>query len=149
MENKAKTEELLCEVYRNLKMGSENLCTVTPKINDKFMLREVTGQLEEYAGLTEKCEKLMREGGISPMEPSAMKKVMAKGGIIFDLAIDSGEGHVAEMIVKGTNMGADRLETVMRECRGDGCSKDAVSFCNEVIAFERRAAGEMTDYTLL
>ncbi len=148
MENKAKTEELLCEVYRNLKMGSENLCTVTPKINDKFMLRDVTGQLEQYAEFTEKCEKLMRAGGISPKEPSVMKKVMSKGGIMMNLMTDSDEAHVAEMIVKGTNMGADQLETIMHECRREGCSDETLSFCRDVISFERRAAGEMTDYTV-
>ena len=148
MENKEKTEELLCEVYRNLKMASESLCTVTPKINDKFMLREVTGQLEKYAELTGRCERIMRDGGISPKEPSPVKKVMAKGGILVNMVADSGEAHVAQMIVDGTGMGADQLEKIMHECRREGCSADAVSFCRDVIEFERRAAGEMTDYTV-
>ncbi len=148
MENKEKTEELLCEVYRNLKMGSESLCTVTPKINDKFMLREVTGQLEKYAELTNKCERIMRDGGITPKEPSPVKRVMAKGGILANMVADSGEAHVAQMIVDGTGMGADQLERIMYECRREGCSEEAVSICRDVIAFERRAAGEMTDYTV-
>ena len=47
-----KTKELLSEVYRNLKMGSENLCSVTPKIKNRFMLTNVTSQLNKYAKYT-------------------------------------------------------------------------------------------------
>lgn len=141
-----KTEELLCEIYRNLRMGSENLCTVTPRIRDKFMMKEITGQLENYSALSEQCGKLMREISIKPKEPSAMKKMMARSGIMMNTAFDKSERHIAEMIVRGTDMGADALETVMERCREAGCSESALSFCDDVIRFERRAADSMAEY---
>ena len=43
------TVELLSEMYRNVTMGSENLVSVIPMIKDKFLLSNVTNQIEEYA----------------------------------------------------------------------------------------------------
>ena len=47
-ENKSKpiTVELLSEMHRNVTMGSESLSSVVPKIKDKFLLSNVTAQLE-------------------------------------------------------------------------------------------------------
>ena len=45
-------EELLSEIHRNLVMGSENLCSVVPRIRNRHLLKEVTSQLEQYAAYT-------------------------------------------------------------------------------------------------
>ena len=145
--NNVKTEELLCEVYRNLRMGSENLCTVTPRIRDKFMLRDVTGQLESYSALAEQCAELMRGIQVTPRDPSPMKKIMARGGIMINTMFDRTERHIADMIMLGTNMGADSLEKKMRECCETGCSESAAKLCRDVIEFERRAADSMIEYS--
>ena len=146
--NKAKTEELLCEMYRNLKMGMDNLCSVTPKIDDKFMLREVTGQLSRYAGYCERCESLMLRMSVDPKKPSAMKRAMARGGIIANTLVDSSDKHIAQMIARGTAMGADTLERTMRSCRRQGCSEEAAALCSGVIDCQRESAGRMTDNTV-
>ena len=43
--NDAATVELLAEMYRNVKMGSESLAAVVPKIRDKGLMATVTAQL--------------------------------------------------------------------------------------------------------
>ncbi|MCI9450319.1 MAG: hypothetical protein HFE30_08750 [Clostridiales bacterium] len=147
MRENDKTEELLCEVYRNLRMGSENLCTVTSKVKDRFMLKEITGQLKDYANYSEKCAAMMNEMAIAPEEPSGMSKLMAKSGIKMNTLFDGSPEHIADMIVRGTSMGADTLERTMYECRRLGCSEDAVDLCKTVIGAERAAAGRMKDFT--
>lgn len=148
MEKANKTEELLCEVYRNVKMGSNSLCDVTPKITDKFLLRDVTGQINRYAEFTDECEKIMRAESVTPKKESPMKRLMAKGGIMMNTLVDSSNAHIAEMIIKGTDMGADQLEKIMHTCKKQGCSSEAVSLCENVLNFERSAVGQMKDYTV-
>ena len=53
------TVELLSEMYRNVTMGSENLVSVIPMIKDKFLLSNVTNQIEEYASYTRETEKTL------------------------------------------------------------------------------------------
>lgn len=145
-EAKNKTDELLSETYSNLRMSCDNLCSVTPKVKDRFMLKDVTSQLDKYAILSKKCETIMRDMSVTPREPSAKKKYMARGAVMINTFFDGSDHHIAEIIVKGTSSGADSLERKMNECKARGCSAEAVDFCESVIAYERSAAGKMMDY---
>lgn len=144
---KDKTSELLAETYRNVQMGQNSLCDVTGKITDKFMLKNVTGQISGYAALTEKCEKAMRANNVTPKKESLVKRAMAKGGIMMNTLFDSSNAHIADMIVQGTTMGADSLERTMNNCRKYGCDHETLELCENVIKFERGAAAAMKDYT--
>ena len=145
-DNQTKTEELLCETYRNLRMGCENLCSVTPKITDRFMLKDVTSQLDRYASLSRKCSDIMRNMSVTPKEPSKKKKLMSRGAIMVNTMFDGSDAHIAEMIVRGTDMGADALERQVNDCKSCGCPSEAVDFCESVVEFERYASGKMMDY---
>lgn len=140
------TVELLAEMYRNVTMGSENLACVVPDIKDKFLLQDVTSQLEKYVGYTTQTEKLLNKRGVKPKEPSLMKKVMSRGGIAVNTAIDASNRHIAEMIEKGTRTGVDQLEEKMIEFKSMGCDDDAVRLCEEIVTFERTEADRIKDY---
>ena len=74
--NAGNTGELLSEMYRNVTMGSDNLNTVVPMIKDKFLLTNVTEQIDKYSGFAERTAKELKKRSIKPMETSLMKKVM-------------------------------------------------------------------------
>ena len=150
MEKKSASDnkEMLDKMYKNVKMGSDSLCDVTPKISDRFLLRNVTGQIGGYAELQSKCKALMDEHHVKPKKESPMKRAMAKGGIALNTAFDSSDAHIAEMIVKGTEMGADSLEKTMNVCKKHGVNENIVELCERVIKFERGAVGAMKDYTV-
>ncbi len=147
MDEKQNTEELLAEVYRNVAMGSENLGTVVPKIKDKFMLTNVTCQMEKYSDYTARAASMLRKEAVRPEKISAMKKVMARTGIAMNTLFDSSDAHIADMIVKGTRMGADTLEKTLCRLERQGSDAEAVSLAKEVVAFERTEADKMTDFT--
>ncbi|MBE6627166.1 MAG: hypothetical protein E7628_08335 [Ruminococcaceae bacterium] len=144
--NNSVTEELLSEMHRNVTMGSESLSTVTPKIKDKFLLSNVTSQLEKYAEFTNKTESLMEKHSIKAKQPSLMKKLMTRGGIILNTAVDSSESHIAEMIERGTKLGAKQLEHKLCEFETKGAERDAVELCKSIVDFERTESDKMKDY---
>jgi len=100
------TKELLSEIHRNLVMGSENLTGILSHVKNKFLLREITYQLEEYAAHTRKAAAMMARYQVTPYKSSPLKQWMAKGGIALNTLFDSSDEHIAEMIVRGTDMGA-------------------------------------------
>ncbi len=132
------TVELLSEMYRNVTMGSENLATVVPRIKDGELMHNVTAQLEKYAELTNKTSDLLTKRNIKPKEPSMMKKMMSRGGIMVNTAIDPSDVHIAQMIAKGTQTGADQLELKFEQFRDRGCDKDVLNLCGEILDFERK-----------
>lgn len=148
-ENRAElvTVELLSEMYRNVTMGSENLATVVPKIKDKFLLTNVTSQLERYADFTNKTAQMLDKYAVRPKEATMMKKAMSRTGIAMNTLFDSSDRHIAEMIVKGTKMGVEQLEHKLNDFRNKGCDEDAVKLCRDIAAFEHTEADRMLDYT--
>jgi len=140
------TVELLSEMYRNVTMGSENLVSVIPMIKDKFLLSNVTNQIEEYASYTRETEKQLRKRSIDPKEPKLIKKLMSRGGIAMNTMFDSSDSHIAEMIEKGTRMGLDSLVKKREEMSAVGCDSDALHLCGAIEDFERRESDKIKDF---
>jgi len=145
MPKNSTSRELLGEMYRNVTMGSENLASVVSKISEKAMLTGVTTQLEGYADFTKRTEQLMQEQSMTPKKPSKMKKLMARSGIMMGTMFDSSDGHIADMIIKGTQMGADELEVSLITL--DSADQAAKSLCREIVDFERSQAEKMREFT--
>lgn len=140
------TNELLGHMYRNVKMGNENLCDVLPKIKDKFLVTSVTSQMEHYSDYASRTAAELRKRAIQPQELSAMKKAMAKSGIAMNTLFDSSDRHIAEMIEKGTRMGVEDLEGQMVRLTKEGCDCEVTKLCKEIVAYERTEADKMKDF---
>ena len=132
------TVELLSEMYRNVTMGSENLSTVVPMIRDSELMSDVTRQLESYADFTNRTADLLKHHNTEAKEPTFMKKAMSRGGIKLNTMIDSSDEHIAQMIAKGTETGADELRLKYEQLRDRGCDKNALNLCDEILDFERK-----------
>lgn len=140
------TNELLGHMYRNVKMGNESLCDVLPKIKDKFLVTNVTSQMERYSTYAARTAAELRKRSVQPQELSAMKKAMAKSGITMNTLFDSSDRHIAEMIEKGMRMGVEDLERQMVRLNDEGCDHEVTSLCKEIIAYERLEADKMKDF---
>lgn len=147
MNEKRNTTELLSEIYRNVTMGNENLGNVVPMIKDKFLMTNVTCQMEKYSEYTMQAGALLKQQAVKPAQPSAMKKLMSRTGIAVNTLFDSSDAHIADMIVKGTKMGADSLEKTLCRLEREGSDQNAVELARAVVAFERTEANKMKDFT--
>lgn len=142
----APTKELLAEVHRNLVMGSESLVDVLPKVQDKFLRREITYELEEYAAHTQRTVALMAKYGISPQKPSAVKTLLTKGGIALNTLLDSSDEHIAEMIRRGTDVGVTQLSSTIDRLTHRGCAEPVLQLARDVVALERTTVARVGDH---
>ena len=138
--------ELLSDIYKSVRTGADNLCTVTPKITDRFMLTEVTSQIERYSEYAKKTEKMMRERSLAPREPSFASRLISRGAIAVGSFPGTGRSEIAGMIARGENRDARRLGEKLEKCSREGCHPDVSSLCREVIGFELNGAEKMKDY---
>ena len=136
---------MLQEMYKSVKMGCENIAGVIPKVEDKFMLGVLTDRLEEFGDYASRVSDMLHERGYSPKEPSMGAKMGAKMGIAANTLIDSTSSHIAEMFIKGSEMGIQKLERTRGELAGQ-CESSVVSLCNEIIASERRDNKKMEGF---
>ncbi|MCQ2423595.1 MAG: hypothetical protein MJ088_01685 [Clostridia bacterium] len=140
------TEELLCEIYRNVQMGTESVADVIPKIEDKRLLTDATSEIECYGRYTSEAAGMMNDRGIRPQQLAAHKKLSAKMGIAMNTLVDSSSGHIAEMLIEGNHMGADQLDGEICKCEKAGCDSEVSSFARRVVAYERSEAERLKSY---
>lgn len=140
------TNELLAVMYRNVEMGSESLTDVIPMIKGREMLTNVTAQMEKYSDFMTRTQAELRKRAGQAKKLSPMKKAMAKSGIIINTMLDSSDGHIAEMIEKGTRTGVDTLEEQYCRLSKEGCDSSVAGLCREIINYERREADKIKDF---
>ena len=138
--------ELLSGIYKSMRSGADNLVSVTPKIRDRFMLTNVTSQIEKIGEFTDKTEKMLRSRSLMPREPSRASRLASRGSIAVSTFIDPGRSAVAGLIRRGSFRGARRLGAVLERCRREGCDPDAAALCREVIAYRLGEADRMREF---
>ncbi len=147
MKENETTTELLSEIYRNVSMGSENLGNMIPKVSDKFLMRNITGQMEQYSAFAEQAGTMLKHRAVKPEPISAASKLMSRTGTVLDTLFDSSDRHIARMIAEGTRKGADSLEKTLCRLENMGAESDAVSLARSVVDFERTEENKIKDFT--
>ena len=141
-----KTPELLCYIYKNVKMGSDAIVDLLPKVKDSNFRAALTEQLGGYEKFADEAEKQLTPMGIEPREEPMMKKVMTKMGIAMNTMADASVGHMAEMLIKGSTMGNTDMTKHVREFEGEGCPEQALRLGRELITFEQNNIEKMKTF---
>ena len=136
------TEYLLCGMYKNVKIGCENIVSLMPKVTDPFLKRELTQGFEGYSDCAAHLEDMMRERGLEPEEPGMISKIGAKAGIILSMALSPGSRSAARRYIIDTREGARRLDRMCEEVMGL-CDARVLGYCNSLIEKERQSAAKM------
>lgn len=144
--NKAKDCELLQDIYSNVKMGSESIINLLPKIQNDDMKMLMTNQLDQYEQYAQNVKNQLVSQGIEPKEPNPMSKLGAKIGMEMKSLQDGTTSHMAEMMVQGSTMDVtDLLQKVsvyenLPECR------NSVKLAKEIVAFEEKNIEKMKEF---
>lgn len=144
--NKSKDCELLQDIYSNVKMGSESIINLLPKIQNDDMKMLMTNQLDQYEQYAQNVKNQLVSQGIEPKEPNPMSKLGAKIGMEMKSLQDGTTSHMAEMMVQGSTMDVtDLLQKVsvyenLPECR------NSVKLAKEIVAFEEKNIEKMKEF---
>ncbi len=144
--NRNKNAELLQDIYSNVKMGSDSIINLLPKIKDDNMKTLMTSQLNQYEKYAQNVKNELVNQGVEPKEPNPISKISAKIGMEMKSMQDSTTSHMAEMMVQGSTMDiTDLLQKVSAyevypECR------NTVSLAKEIVAFEEHNVEKMKQF---
>jgi protein-disulfide isomerase-like protein with CxxC motif len=134
-EKKTCGEEFLAELYKNMKMGSDSILHLMPKVSGSDLRDEMTAQLNRYEELTGRIGEALRENGREAREENVMTKVMSKMGMTVNTMMDATDSHIAQMMIEGATMGITENTKLLRQCENKGCSEQALSLARESIRF--------------
>lgn len=141
-----KDAELLQDIYSNVKMGSDSIINLLPKIKDDDMKMFMTSQLDQYEKYAQDVKNQLTSQGIEPKEVNPVSKLSAKIGMEMKSLQDSTTSHMAEMMVQGSTMDVtDLLQKVSVYENYPEC-KNSVSLAKEIVAFEERNIEKMKEF---
>ena len=138
--------DLLNAVYKNVKMASDSLLNLMPKVKDEKLKNDMTVQLSVYEGFASRAAKLLAEEGVKPEEEGVMTKVGAKMGVWMNTMRDSTASHLVEMIIEGATMGMNDILKQIREAEEKNVSGEALRLARHLYEFEEKTAEDMKSY---
>lgn len=96
----------LDEIHKGSCMGMDAIDFILDKVEDKNLKKEIENEYNEYEDLKLEIEKVYpnyNDG--NPKETSSMNKMMTWSGIEMKTMNDRSTSNIAELLIKGVNMG--------------------------------------------
>lgn len=146
VKTKTATADLLQAVYKNVKMASDSILNVMPKVKNEKLKHEMTVQLSAFDAFASRTAKLLAKEGVKPEEGSTVTKLTSKWGTMVNTMIDSTASHIAEMMIEGATMGANDMIKQLREAENGTASEDSLQLARDVCTFEEKIVKDMKVY---
>ena len=142
-ETKNETAEILCQMYKNVKTGSDSIVNLMPKVKDETLRTEMTRELSRLEGFSSEIGKMLRAEGKRPREEGIVSKLSMKMGMNMNTMMDSTGGHIAEMMMEGYNAGIADMTREIRERENTKASEASLRLAREIVRFQEDSIGKM------
>ena len=96
---------ILNTVNKGLKMGMDSISTISEKVGDANFKDDLIYQYNQYNDILNRVNTELQNFQDLPSELPPMQKVMGYMDIQMSTIKDKSNSHIAEMLIKGTNMG--------------------------------------------
>jgi hypothetical protein len=143
---KKTTAEVLTAVYKNVKMASDSILDLMPKVKDEKLKSDMTVQLSVLEAFASRTAKLLALEGVKPEEEGFMAKLSAKWETMMNTMRDGSPEHIAELMIEGATMGVNDMMRVLREAENTTVSEDALRLTRDVCEFEDKMVRDMREY---
>lgn len=127
-------ESFLGAIYKGAKMGADSIINLLPKVKDDALRSAMTMQLDGYEKYAARAARALQCRDVDPKEENLMVRMSAKVGMAFNTMISSEAGHIAEIMIGGSNMGITDMTKLVNNY--DTTDSEAVRMAREIIAFE-------------
>ena len=133
-----KEAEMLEQLYKNVKMGSDSIVKLLGKVSDSEFKTDLTDQLNGYESFAAKAKSRLKELGYAAKEENAMVKLWSSIGMTVSTFTDSTDSHIAQMVAEGSTMGVTDGIKLLRDYENSCVSEGALKLVRDVIEFEEK-----------
>lgn len=136
--------KVLQEIQRNTEMGMTAIETILDKIEDDEFSLQLSRQSLRYSEIHNKALDQILEKKGEVYHGSQIADLMLKGSIHANTALNVSKGHLAEMMIQGSNRGITSIWKALRhnQLAGD----ETVELAQELVDFEEKSIECMKEY---
>lgn len=132
------------EIQRNAEMAMKAIDTISGKVYDDDLALQISRQSLKYAELYNEASKQLMEGKAERYQSNALTDAMLKTGIHYNTMLNTSTGHIAEMMIKGSNNGILEMEKVLRH--NENAGERPTALAKQLIDFEESNIRRLKDY---
>ena len=137
---------VLDAIFKNVKMASDSILNLMPKVQSQQLKSDLTVQLSTYEAFASRAAKQLGKEGIKPQEENWMTRMGAKWGTMMNTMKDSTTSHLVEMVIEGTTMGVNDMMEQMRICKRAEVSDSIRHLAQDVLDYEEKVLRDMKEY---
>ena len=104
---------VLNSIYRNAKTGVEAITDLLPKVSDRAFKADIMTQQGQYESISKEAASRLINLGTEPVPVGTMQKLGMKMGTAMNTLTNDETSHLAELMIKGSNMGIINMTKVV------------------------------------
>lgn len=132
------------EIQRNTEMAMKAIDTISDKIYDDQLATQISRQSLKYSQLHNEALKQLVEAKAEPYHGNHLSDMMLKTGIHYNTMLNTSTGHIAEMMIKGSNNGILEMEKILKH--NEDAGEEPVSLAKQLIDFEQKNVTRLKEY---
>ncbi len=136
--------KILQEVQKNTGMAMKAIEAINSKVYDDDLARQISKQSMEYSDIYNKATNQLLEGKAKNYQGSGLEEMMLKGAIIGNTMFDNSTGHIAEMMIQGSNRGLTDMWKIINHHENAGTA--SMEIAKELMDFEEKNIEQMKKY---
>lgn len=133
-------------IQKNTEMARKAIDTISDKVYDDGLAMQIARQSLKYSEIHDRATDRLLQEKEESYRGSAFAEMMLKGGIEYNTLLNTSTGHIAELMIQGSNRGiVDMCKTLNRypDIKGQ-----AVELAKELMDFEEKNIERLKKYLL-
>ena len=135
---------VLNEINKGIKMGMDSISTISEKVEDNNLKDDLLFQYDKYNEILNRVNSELKNFDDFPKELPPMQKTMGYIEIQMSTLNDKSNSHIAEMLIKGTNMGI--IEGVKLKNRNPDIEPTISNILDDFIKFQENNVEKLKKY---
>lgn len=135
---------ILNEINKGIKMGMDSISTVSEKVQDDDLKKNLKFQYDKYNDILNTVNDELSKYDDFPKEINSAQKMMGWMSIKLNTIDDNSNSNISEMMLKGNNMGI--IEGVKLLNHNPNTDKNVKNILNEFVKFQEENVNQLRKY---
>ena len=135
---------VLNQINKGIKMGMDSISTISEKVEDNNFKDDLLFQYDKYNEILNRVNSELKNYDDFPKELPPMQKTIGYIDIQLSTLNDKSNSHIAEMLIKGTNMGI--IEGVKLKNRNPDIDPTISNILDDFIKFQENNVEKLQKY---
>lgn len=132
------------EIQRNTEMAMTAINTISDKIYDDQLAMQVSRQNMKYSEIHNMALDQILKAKAQPYRSNHLSDMMLKSGIQYNTLLNTSTGHIAELMIKGSNSGILEMNKVLNH--NEDAGERPVALARQLIEFEEKNIERLKKY---